>query len=107
MLVTPKSGSTVNTRQVMLDWTNVKCATSYDVQIRRGSTTGTVVAQPTGLTVSKYTTNPLTPGKTFYWRVRAKNALGASSWTGYWHFRVSSTATTPATSESVLDAGER
>ena len=103
-LAAPRNGSTVTTRQVTLDWTDVNCATSYDVQIRQGSTTGTFVARPTSLTSSKYTTNPLTPGKTFYWRVRAKDAKGTSSWTGYWHFKVSPAATVSLQGQPVAGA---
>ena len=103
-LLLPANTALVNMRVVQLDWTDVICATSYDAQVRQGSTTGTIVAQATSLASSRYTTSPLTPGKTYYWRVRARDAKGASSWTGYWHFKVSSTATTPAEALPAPDA---
>ncbi len=82
----------MNTRQVTLDWTDVSCATRYEVMVRQGSTTGTIVDHPTAVTSSQYTTIALTAGKTFYWRVRAWDAKGASAWTGYRSFKVSATA---------------
>ncbi len=92
-LIAPTNGATVNTRQVPLDWQDLSCATSYEVQVRQGSTSGTVVDHPINLAGSQYTTVSLTPGKTYYWRVRGADALGAGPWTAYWHFTVSTNAT--------------
>jgi hypothetical protein len=35
----------------------------------------------------------LTPGKKYYWRVRACDAIGCGTWSDWWWFKVSSTAT--------------
>jgi CARDB len=96
VLKSPANNSTVNTLQVVLDWSDVNCATGYDVLARIGSATGKVVGIRTGLPVSQYTTPNLVAGKTFYWQVRACDAIGCSPWTSYWHFKVSATAKTVA-----------
>jgi hypothetical protein len=62
------------------------------VQVRRDSTGGTLVDNPKALTTSQYTTVALTAGRTYYWAVRACNAIGCSAWTSYRRFKVSSTA---------------
>jgi hypothetical protein len=77
---------------VALDWRDVTCATLFEVQVRRDSTRGTLVDNPKALAASQYTTIALTAGRTYYWAVRACNAIGCSSWTSYRRFKVSSSA---------------
>jgi hypothetical protein len=91
-LVSPANGSTAATKQVALDWRDVTCATLFEVQVRRDSTRGTLVDNPKALAASQYTTVALTAGRTYYWAVRACNAIGCSAWTSYRRFKVSSSA---------------
>ena len=80
----------MNQRQVLLDWADVPCAT-YKVYVNLGSTSGPNADKKTGLTASQYTTVPLTPGKNYWFRVKACNGFGctASEWR---KFKVSSSA---------------
>lgn len=84
--LTPRNGATLLTRQVLLDWTNPGCSTRYELIVRLGSATGAIVDNQTFLAISRYTTGALTPGKSYYWRVRACDAKGCSAWTGFWKF---------------------
>lgn len=91
-LLSPANAARMNTRSVWLDWSDAKCATRYEVQVRQGSTSGVVVDNPRNLIVSQYTTKALTVNRSFFWRARACNARGCSAWSVYWGFKVNSTA---------------
>jgi hypothetical protein len=62
------------------------------VFVRQDSTGGAHVFTQKNLTTTQTTTSPLTPGKTFYWRVKVCNDAGCSK-SGWWSFKVKSTAT--------------
>jgi hypothetical protein len=81
-ILSPAVNQTVSTKRPKLDWTARGCATSYKVQIRRGSKTGPVVVNRSGLTKSSFTTPALAGGKTWAWRATACNAHGcrAGAW---------------------------
>lgn len=92
-LTAPVNGGTLSVRNVLLDWTEVTCATSYKVIVRQDSTTGTAVVALTPVPASQYTTAPLAAGKTFYWQAQACDAVGckASAW---WSFTLAANAVT-------------
>lgn len=84
-LLTPASGSQSTSASQILDWTDSPGATYYQVQMRKGSTTGPLVdsAKPTS---STYTTKTLAAAL-YYWRAGACNTIGCK-WTGWWTFKV-------------------
>lgn len=88
----PHKSAIVYSRQVLLDWTDVNCATRYMVIVKRGSPLGKVVERQRKLTQSQYTTLALKRNRTYFWRVRACNKIGCSSWTIYRKFTVSPNA---------------
>jgi hypothetical protein len=83
--VSPTNGSTVTVRRVPLKWNARNCAEYYQVQVRAGSTTGSVVDKRTVVKPS-YKTVSLCNG-VYYWKVKACNWFGcrASPW---WSFTV-------------------
>lgn len=93
-LLAPASGDKISKRHVSLDWSDVKCATSYQVVIRKNAPGGDVVVNKKGLTQSKYQTPELDAGKTFYWFVKACNAKGCTA-SDTWNFIVKTSATEP------------
>lgn len=84
-LLTPASGSQSTSASQILDWTDSPGATYYQVQMRKGSTTGPLVdsAKPTS---STYTTKTLAAAL-YYWRAGACNTIGCK-WTGWWTFTI-------------------
>lgn len=78
MLALPKDGKALKKPKVLLDWDDVTCADSYRVLVRLGSKKGTKVVNVKNLPTSQYTTNALTKGQTYYWRVSACNAFGCA-----------------------------
>lgn len=82
----------LNTRHVALDWSNARCATRYEVEIRLGSSSGALVDQKMNLGKSQYTTIALKRGKSYVWHVQACKGSRCSPWTGFWKFKVSPNA---------------
>jgi hypothetical protein len=62
------------------------------VTVKLGATDGPKAAGAKNLTVSQYTTKSLTPGKNYFWRVKACNVIGCSK-SEWSKFKVSSGAT--------------
>ena len=69
-----------------LDWSDVVGATRYELQVKKGSSSGSMILSDQ-TTVSERTVSGLTKGTAYYWRVRACNALGCTAWPSYFNFR--------------------
>jgi len=85
-LVSPPNGATGISRTPTLQWSAVAQAAQYEVQVSRYTSFtplvfGAFVTQP-AVTVS---TN-LEAGQTYYWRVRARNDCGESTWSTPFQF---------------------
>lgn len=85
-LLWPKNGARVSTQRPKLDWSASPGATSYKIELRKTSTSGTKTQATT--TLSEYKTKKLAKGTRYYWRVAACNAAGCSAWTKYRWFQV-------------------
>jgi formylglycine-generating enzyme required for sulfatase activity/N-acetylneuraminic acid mutarotase len=87
VLVSPANGTAaLNPVGLTLSWSTVSTATSYKVQMSPDSTFAIVVTEDSTLTAPSKTIDSLSLGVKYYWRVRAKNASGVSSWTTPWSF---------------------
>jgi len=69
-----------------LDWNDVSGATSYNVQVCSGSNCSSVVKSLNVTNSQRTISSALNLGTTYYWRVRAKNSCGYSSWSNVWSF---------------------
>ncbi|MBI4674429.1 MAG: hypothetical protein HY741_22525 [Chloroflexi bacterium] len=89
-LVLPAANGKVNTRAVSLDWEDASCATRYNVVVRLDSKKGDAVVKDKA-NASQFLTKALEAGKTYYWQIKACNAVGctASPW---WNFQVNKKA---------------
>lgn len=85
VLLTPSNQSTVTVLRPLLDWRNVKNATSYRVQLREAFG---LWKQNASVTVSEYKTPQLARGKIYVWRVRACDAAHCGAWSNYFAFTV-------------------
>lgn len=85
-LLSPKNGKSC-TPTCKLDWTDSTGATYYIVQVRRGTSSGTLVVNQKP-SASMFTTS-LAKGYTYYWKVRACNAnKQCSVWSTIWRFKI-------------------
>jgi predicted outer membrane repeat protein len=90
ILNSPANGEQVKQRSVLLIWNSAGCVTRYKVIVKQGSATG-VLADKKKVATTQYTTKPLQPGKTYYWRVKACNIVGCKG-SGWWSFDIATTA---------------
>ena len=89
VLVAPAQKEIVLDRQVFLDLYAARCAATFQVTVKLGSPTGPTIDSNNSLAMSQYTTHPLLPGKTYYWRARACNSKGCGAWTIWSQFTLS------------------
>jgi len=75
-LLFPPPDAVITSTQPVLDWAGPDCATSFKVQVRKGSTTGTTVFSKSVFPASQAKSVALTHAKTYFWRVKACNAIG-------------------------------
>jgi predicted outer membrane repeat protein len=75
-LLGPLSGATLTTTQPILDWYGPDCATKFEVVVRRGSPTGTIVVNKAVFPASQLKTSALAKGHTYYWLVKGCDSAG-------------------------------
>jgi hypothetical protein len=90
-LMSPPSGLTELSLTPALQWSPARGATSYDVQVALTPEFATPVVDATGIVDSWYTPGGLQRLENYYWRVRARDAQGASDWSDIWRFETGST----------------
>jgi hypothetical protein len=86
-LLTPGNGDTVTARSNLLDWSNATCATTYKLKLKQDSTSGSNVDHAK-VTVSQYQTIKLAKGHTYFWIVKACDAIGCTK-SVFFHFAIS------------------
>ncbi|MBF63947.1 MAG: hypothetical protein CL671_05005 [Balneola sp.] len=79
VLKTPSNGAINQSLSVTLDWDGSSGATSYEVQVSKNSNASAPFITKT-VTETKHAISGLTHSTKYYWRVRAKNSAGPSSW---------------------------
>jgi hypothetical protein len=82
----PSNGAVAVPTRPTLSWVAVSEATSYQVQISTSSTFSTSVYNDSTLhTNTVALTSALNSSSTYYWRVRAINGTGYTSWSTVWN----------------------
>jgi len=69
-----------------LVWEKVQNAISYDIELSPTPQFYTVIVKNNNLFENQTTISNLSPGMTYYWRVRSNNDAGASSWSESYNF---------------------
>lgn len=85
--VDPANGQTLSKTRVLLDWSDVDCASSYQLALHQDTKSGTTVANPT-LTKSKFKTPALQRGHTYYWQVRGCSGDTCGKWSAWNKFSI-------------------
>jgi hypothetical protein len=91
-LSVPANGSTGVATSQALSWNSVAGATSYDLQVSPVSNFATTLVNQTGITVTSFSPSGLASNSTYFWRVRAVNSSGNSSYSAPWSFTTSASA---------------
>jgi subtilisin family serine protease len=82
----PANGATGVAVPATLSWNAASRATAYRIQVSRSSTFGTLFLSHSGLTTTSASIPGLSARALYYWRVRASNAGGNSSWSSVRRF---------------------
>jgi transposase-like protein len=91
-LISPANGAGNQLTTLTLSWNPAIGATTYRLQISANAAfTTTIFDDSTNATTSRQI-GSLTNNTTYYWRVKAKNAGGASAWSSVWSFMTGTTA---------------
>lgn len=97
---------------VYLEWTSVKSAETYDIEYSEKKEYFDITDQTntkTGINLTKFEVTGLESGKEYFFRVRAVNSKGTSSWTGIKSSVVGSRPSAPTTwsSSTTIITGEQ
>jgi hypothetical protein len=89
VLVSPSNGATAQPLTVALDWSDVSTAKGYQLQVSLDTSFATTVIDESNITISQYSvpSGTLINGTWYYWRVKADNAGGNSSFSAPFSFR--------------------
>ena len=79
-LVSPVDGASGLPRQVELKWRKTSATLVYYPQIGQHPGFDSLAVNPGGIAETTYAVTDLTPGTTYYWRVRSSNEGGESAW---------------------------
>ena len=86
-LSSPPDSSTGVPSTVTLHWQSSPGASSYRVQVSTVPTFSTVLIDDSTVTDSSRAVSALNSNSQYFWRVKARNANGASGWSEVWTFR--------------------
>ena len=93
-LYSPSNGFSTTDLAPTFDWNNVSGATSYYIQVDNNSNfSSPEISQSTSLSI--YTPGSNLAQGTYYWRVRAINSDGSSSYTSAWSVNLGSVPALP------------
>jgi hypothetical protein len=95
-LVAPANGDTVITTNPTLSWDASIGAATYRLQVDTSGVFTNTIFNDSTLTGISQLMSSLTNGKTYYWRVNAKNSGGTSAYSTIWHFVVAPLPPPPA-----------
>jgi len=85
-LSSPSNGSSNISLSPTLSWNSADGASGYRVQVSAGSGFTSTVFDESGISSTQRTVSGLNYDTAYYWRVRAVNSSGSSSWSQVWSF---------------------
>ena len=95
-MASPANGATDQANALELQWAPASEAETYHVQVSSTENFSNNDVDEQEVKVPFLVVRGLTLGETYYWRVRARNAVGFSDWSVPWHFTPTSEAVVPA-----------
>lgn len=86
-LESPVNSATGIAINPILKWKSAANAQSYQLQVSKTQDFGTLITNIENLTSLQYSIQNLELNTQYFWRVRAKNSNGTSSWSSIWNFK--------------------
>ncbi|WP_373494067.1 Ig-like domain-containing protein [Aquiflexum sp.] len=96
VLISPADGSKDLDTSIKLSWKNVENADTYRLQVSLTKDFSNRVLDSSSLKETYFQLGNLEEGKTYYWRVRATNTAGNSSYTATWSFSTKASVLAPS-----------
>lgn len=93
-LLSPLNAASAQGLSVSLNWNQATNASSYSVEVSQSAGFSTIANSFNAITTNSTSLTGLTPGTTYYWRVKANNADGSSDWSASWSFTTNMTSPT-------------
>jgi hypothetical protein len=93
VLSEPANGATNMGAALLLRWGTVDGASSYHVQVATDTAFLSIFFEDSTLIADSMGLDGLANGTTYYWRIRAKNNVGTSSWSYRMNFTVNALST--------------
>jgi hypothetical protein len=103
VLLAPFDGETGVSIAPVVQWSAVSSAASYRLQLSADPSFTTLLVDEPALSATAYTVPDLNTGSVYYWRVRARNAVGESGWTSAYGFTTLGSVMTAPTLVSPVD----
>jgi hypothetical protein len=94
-LVSPANGALSQPLTLTLQWNASSGAATYCLQVATDSFFAAQVFDDSTLTGTSKQIGPLASSTTHFWRVKAKNAAGASAWSSMWRFTTQAVVPAP------------
>ena len=85
-LSSPASGAIAQPVTLSLGWSTSARAASYSVEVSTDAGFGSFIANGSGITATSMALSGLGNNVTYFWKVQAADAGGASAWSGEWSF---------------------
>ena len=86
VLTAPDSAGTVKALPIVFQWNPSASVSTYQFQLSTSASFSPLVVNDSTITDTSTSIGLLSSGTTYYWRVRAKNSSGMSSWSDAWNF---------------------
>ena len=87
-LTNPANGETNVSIDTYLNWSETQTSLTYEIQVALDSNFNQIILSQSGLDQPSFDpAGALNNGTTYYWRVRAYNACGTSSYSSTYHFK--------------------
>jgi fibronectin type 3 domain-containing protein len=100
-LISPSDGQSDMNTTVNLAWGNVVGADSYRIQVSTNRDFSQKIVDMADIRESQFNLEKLEEGKTYFWRVRATNAAGNSSYSTTWSFSTKISLLAPPTPQLI------
>ncbi len=94
-LIFPENGGFDQANFLELQWNASESVLVYDLNVSQTPDFSSLIVDEKDLTGHFYALHDLDIGKTYYWRIRAKNDFGAGEWSREWSFRANEEASIP------------
>ncbi|MEJ8800545.1 LamG-like jellyroll fold domain-containing protein [Pontibacter sp. H249] len=94
-LTSPLNQATNVSTSPILAWAASQGADSYQAQVSTSLGFSSTVFDQSGISTTYASVNGLNEGTTYYWRIRATNTGGTSSWSAIWSFTTTTPTPTP------------